>query len=431
MSFATAIKARLVAAHVSARRDRWRARRADWRRRLARKPREVIYFHRVDDPVSQLMVQVLPELADRFDVRIRPRVVERLPAQMYPDPARYEALTIIDATRLAQLYGLGFPGHALVPDRLAVGMATRHLAALETDPAFFDVAQEVGGALWRQDMAAVKALAVQADMAESRLRENESLLRRLGHYQSGTLYHQGVFYPGLDRLDHLERDLNWLGAGDGQVRFNQTRRWREKLEGSPRTFPGRTVELFFSPRSPYSYLGLEQIVEFAERTGVKLRLRPVLPMVMRGLKVPPLKARYILMDAAREARLEDIPFGRIVDPLGTATERALSIGFKLMDTDEALPFFRRFMAAVWSEGVDGAEEKGMMKILRGAGLPERYVRGGLPGDDWRALAAENQSAMLRAGSWGVPTFRVDDRVFWGQDRLWAILDHLDHSQKLS
>ena len=65
----------------------------DFRRLVDRREHEILYFHRADDPVCQLMVQVLPEFAERFDVRIKPRVVERLPANMYPDPQRFEAWT--------------------------------------------------------------------------------------------------------------------------------------------------------------------------------------------------------------------------------------------------------------------------------------------------------------------------------------------------
>lgn len=54
----------------------------------------------------------------------------------------------------------------------------------------------------------------------------------------------------------------------------------------------------------------------ARRYGADLRLRYILPMVMRGLPVPLVKRRYILLDAKREADRAGLPFGRIVDPVG-------------------------------------------------------------------------------------------------------------------
>jgi 2-hydroxychromene-2-carboxylate isomerase len=393
-------------------------------RRFARRGHEVFYFHRADDPYCQLMVQVLPELAMRFDVVFKPLVVEQLPANMYPDPARYEAYSILDAGRLARLYGLGFSAEAIVPDRLSVGMANRYLASIQDDPDFFAIAEEVGAALWRQDLPEVKRQCASADMGDAELKQNEAQLRALGHYASGSLYYEGEFYVGLDRLDHLEHRLNGFGLGDGEVHYELTRLWRHSLSQMDKSIAGRTVEVFFSVRSPYSYLGLQLISEFADLSGVHLKLKPVLPMLMRGLAVPPAKSRYILLDTAREARMEKRPFGKIVDPLGLATRRAMAIGFSLFEDDKALPFFKAFTKGVWAEGIDGTTDAGLATILERAGLPANRLSGALPEDAWQEQAERNRQEMLLYGSWGVPTFRVAGETLWGQDRLWAILEAL-------
>lgn len=424
MSISTALTSGVAAWLTSETRLTMQRARYEAARRLSRRGRELLYFHRTDDPYCQLMVQALPDLADRFDVTIKPLVIERLPANMYPDPQRYEAYGILDATRLARLYGLGFPSAAMVPDRLSVGMANRYLASLQDDPRFFSVAEEVGEALWRNDHKLVRTLCVAADIDEKMLAENEALLKQLGHYASATVYCDGEFYAGLDRLDHLEKRLNKAGVGDGEVHFELTRLWRYNLESMEKSVSGRTVELFFSVRSPYSYLALQLASEFASKSGVRLKLKPVLPMVMRGMKVPPAKGRYILFDTAREARLENIPFGRIVDPVGHATRRALSIGLTLEDQDAALSFFKSFTRGVWAEGIDGASEKGVSTILEKAGVKGVRPTDGLPTDEWQAMADRNQQALFMSGAWGVPTFRVGSETLWGQDRLWAVVDTL-------
>jgi len=393
-------------------------------RRLGRRGRELLYFHRTDDPYCQLMVQALPDLASRFDVKIKPLVIERLPANMYPDPQRFEAYSILDATRLARLYGLGFPSTAMVPDRLNVGMANRYLVSLQDDPAFFTAAEEVGEALWRNDHKLVRSQCVAADIDELALEKNEKLLRQLGHYASATVYYGGEFYLGLDRLDHLEHRLNKAGVGDGEVHFELTRLWRYGLQNMERSVSGRSVELFFSVRSPYSYLGLQLASELAEKSGIRLKLKPVLPMMMRGMKVPPAKGRYILMDTAREARAEGIPFGRIVDPLGLATKRAMGLGFAFADTDQDLAFFKAFTRGVWAEGIDGTTDAGLRKILDRAGIGGAKLSAALPEEVWGPVAERNRQALLMAGAWGVPTFRVGNETLWGQDRLWAVVDAL-------
>jgi len=432
MSLANVLKAYGAKWLTSRTRVRLARMRAELVRRIGRKPHTVYYFHRADDPYCQLMVQVLPEIASRFAIDLKPLVVEKLPANMYPDPVRYEAYSIIDASRLARLFGLGFSLDATVPDRLAVGMANRYLASKQNDPAFFTLAADIGAALWRRDLNAVRNICGLADVGEKILAANEQKLRELGHYSSASLYYAGEFYVGIDRLDHLERRLNDLGLGDEQVEFEVHRLWRYGLEELERSIAGQTVDVFFSVRSPFSYVGVELITELAKKTGVGINLMPVLPMMMRGMKVPRAKGRYILADTAREAHIENVEFGTICDPLGTATWRAMSIGFALMDDEEngsgkkgqSLAFFRSFMAGVWSKGIDGSSDKGLVRILKNAGLDENWIGSAISKADTEERATVNREEMFRSGSWGVPTFRAGGETFWGQDRMWAIVDAL-------
>lgn len=432
MSLANTLKTYVAKWLTSRTRIRLNRIRAELARRLSRRPHTVYYFHRTDDPYCQLMVQVLPDIASRFAVEVKPLVVEKLPANMYPDPARYEAYSIIDASRLARLYGLGFSLDATVPDRLAVGMANRYLASKQNDPAFFSLAAEIGAALWRRDLNAVRDICGLADVGENTLTANEKKLRELGHYASASLYYAGEFYVGIDRLDHLERRLNDLGVGDEQVDFEIHRLWRYGLDELERSIAGQSIDVFFSVRSPFSYVGVNLITELAAKTGVGINLMPVLPMMMRGMNVPRTKGRYIIADTAREAHIEGIRFGKICDPLGTATWRAMCIGFALMEDEEtgdgdkgqALAFFSAFMAGVWSRGIDGTTDKGLTKILKNAGLDSSWIAKAISKTDAEKRAHANREEMFRSGSWGVPTFRAGGETFWGQDRMWAIIEAL-------
>lgn len=432
MSFSTVLRASIASWLTGRARLNIRRLQAELSRRIRRDAHTIHYFHRADDPYCQLMVQVLPDIASRFDVRIKPRVVEKLPANMYPDPARFEAYSIIDAVRLARLYGLGFSEDAIVPDRLAVGMANRYLASRQDDPQFLSLAEEIGAALWRRDLDTIRRTCAVADVGEDLLEQNQRELSQLGHYASASLHYGGEFYVGVDRLDHLERRLNAQGVGDGEVNYEVHRLWRYSAEELEKTITGETVDVFFSVRSPYSYLGLELISQFAQKTGVKLELKPVLPMMMRGMKVPPTKGQYILFDTAREARLENIDFGYICDPLGTATWRAMMIGFALMDDEfssegmrgQAFAFFKAFTRGVWAEGIDGSTDKGLQKILENAGLSHAWLAKAVSREDANQRADKNREEMFRSGSWGVPTFRAGGETFWGQDRMWAIIEAL-------
>ena len=63
------------------------------------------------------------------------------------------------------------------------------------------------------------------------------------------------------------------------------------------------VDLFWSFRSPYSYLVLPRTCELVRRFDVGVRLRPVYPLAVRDPtffgRTPPHFARYVMLDSAR------------------------------------------------------------------------------------------------------------------------------------
>ena len=87
----------------------------------------------------------------------------------------------------------------------------------------------------------------------------------------------------------------------------------------------KRLDFYFSFRSPYSYISLERIFNLEKKYDIELNVKPVLPMVMRGLPVPTQKGLYIVKDTARIARKLEIPFGEISDPVGKGVENCMSL----------------------------------------------------------------------------------------------------------
>src|SRR5262249_50738561 len=143
-------------------------------------------------------------------------------------------------------------------------------------------------------------------------------LRKAGHYQGAMLHYNDTWYWGIDRLPYLEEELaRDHGCDIAHVVSPRPQSDRGPLKLSEKPL---TCELFFSFRSPYSYLALEQIEAILAPYDVPLVLRPMLPMVTRGLQVPSVKRMYIVRDAKREADRLGIPFGELCDPLGAGVE---------------------------------------------------------------------------------------------------------------
>src|ERR1700688_893091 len=73
-----------------------------------------------------------------------------------------------------------------------------------------------------------------------------------------------------------------------------------------------SVDLFFSFRSPYSYLALSKTRKMVADYDVTVNLRPVYPLAVRvpGFfkRADPRFARYVVLDSSRVAKFDNIPF---------------------------------------------------------------------------------------------------------------------------
>ncbi|MEK9816197.1 MAG: DsbA family protein, partial [Limnobacter sp.] len=167
-----------------------------------------------------------------------------------------------------------------------------------------------------------------------------------------------------------------------------------------------------------------RIFELGRRTGAKVNLRFVLPMVMRGLPVPKVKREYIVYDTAREAHVRNIPFGRLNDPVGKPTERGLALIPFAEQHSKGQEFVLSYMQGVWAEGIDAGSDKGLKKMVERAGLRWEGAQVALQHEAWRERAKTNREELFAAGLWGVPSFKVGNTVVWGQDRLWAVHEAL-------
>jgi len=382
---------------------------------------EVHYFHQVDDPYSALAAASLPMLCERYAIVLHPHVVGAPSDAAAPERDRLIAYSRGDAARLARHHGLEFRDMGCQPSPQAVGLATARLLTAVSEGRFVERAAAISQDLWRNDAG---DLACQPpppvdSLLQGQLLAASQLRARLGHYLGATFYYAGEWYWGIDRLHHLEQRLQELDVqrpGVSGCLFPPSQDW-DGLQ--PKARPP-AIDFFFSFRSPYSAIVAERVFRLGRLAGAEVRLRYVLPMVMRGLPVPKIKRAYIAMDAAREARLRGIDFGRINDPVGRPTERGLSLIPLAEREGKGQEYVLSFMHGVWAQGLDAGSDSGLRQIVERAGLDWEAAREALHEDGWRLTAEANRQALFALGLWGVPSFAVNGTAVWGQDRLWAV-----------
>lgn len=383
--------------------------------------RRIRFYYRADDPYSHLLAQVMPRFASmyRLDVAVIPVAEPGLGAHPAPDMLMEHAMR--DATLLAEYYGLDFPARPALPPEDRIRRA--HAVLLKARPSAeqLEVTRRVGEAVWNGDGNALVSLvetygAVSGESVSPLLERNLAELQRDGHYQPGMLSYGGEWYWGIDRLPYLESRFHREGIdGDlGLVAGDVPSLATMLLSGEAKP----RFRVFISFRSPYSYLSLPQLRDMRDQGVIDLELRPVLPMVMRGLQVPRAKRLYIVHDAKREADRLGIPFGRICDPLGKGIGYCFAVFYHCaVPKGLELEFALSALQGSWSEARDIASIPDLVYLAERIGIREAEVKEALSDDSWKEKAAANREALTHLGLWGVPSVEIGSYSTWGQDRL--------------
>lgn len=401
-------------------------------RKVSREAPSMDVFLHLDDPYSYLLIQVLPELYKRYNVSIKLHIIEHINQDMFPEVEMWSKYALKDAQYVAKRYGLNLlknkPDHSFNEKKFYINQSIK----LESLDNALNNLCVLFNKYWNHSLTENIGFQDEA-LTNDKLRENEALLERLGHYMSAMIYFEGEWYWGIDRLDHFERRANALNLSNTiaptvnytrtQTAFNHRQAFstqhadRLKQSHLNNTAP---LVLYFSIRSPYSYLGLEHAVFLAEHYGIPLIVKPVLPMVMRGLKVPNAKKMYIFHDTKREAKKYGLDYGYVADPLGAGVERCYALFEYAKSQGKGTEYLLSYSRAVNALGIRSETDKGLKYIVESIGLDWNTAKPLLANTDWKQWAESNLKEMYSLGLWGVPSYHYQDTAVWGQDRLFVI-----------
>lgn len=423
-------------------RDR-RRRRAEKRRRAAHQPHLISVYLRLNDPHSYLLLQVLEQFAARYPVEFDFRTVLHLQPDMYPAPTMWEQQAFADCAHLASLYNLEFPAKSPAANNPDINARlTAQLLHWELQPGcsqktaaatgYLQNALQLFHAYWQGRDADLDKI-VDRNICDNRecynhhLEANQQQLKQRGHYLTGMLHYGGEWYWGLNRLEHLEQRFNEMGLAAsnkheiifnlGHSHFCQGAAAISSANRHETERGEQPITMYWSIRSPYSYLALVRARQLAAHYDVPLEVKPVLPMVMRRMQVPKTKGFYILADTKREADKYGIDFGYAADPLGAGVERCYALFDYAQSCGLGLSFLQSYASGVWAEGIASETDSGLQKLVERAGMDWRQARSLLNDDSWRIWAQDNLAELYGHGLWGVPSLVYGETKVFGQDRL--------------
>ena len=198
-------------------------------------------------------------------------------------------------------------------------------------------------------------------------------------------------------------------------------------------------DLFWSFRSPYSYLVTPRLIEFEREYDVKANVRPVYPIALRieGFfkQVNPMWPPYLMRDTMRIAEMLAMPYAwpspdPVVMNLGTGEvpkeqpyiHRLTRLGVAAAARGHGLPFLAEVSRVIFGGVKNWHQGNHLAEAARRAGLElaalDREIQ--QDPDRYEAVIAENEAAQKKAGHWGVPLMAFNGEPFFGQDRFDAL-----------
>ncbi len=184
------------------------------------------------------------------------------------------------------------------------------------------------------------------------------------------------------------------------------------------------VEVFFNYRSPYCYVAAHRMWQLEDEHGAHFVWRPLGGWDGRS---PPERVKQKLLivrqDVARWAKRLGIPF--VPPPPNADPTRAAAGALLAVEHGVIRPYTVSVMNAVWGQGRDLAEVELLLSIGERVGLDRQELAAALEDPARLATLASNAALAAERGVFGVPTFAVGDQLFWGQDRIDFVAEHLE------
>jgi 2-hydroxychromene-2-carboxylate isomerase len=189
--------------------------------------------------------------------------------------------------------------------------------------------------------------------------------------------------------------------------------------------PHPTIEFYFDPISPYSWLAARQR-DRIEATGARLDFRPVLfgaILSAHGTQGPaeiPAKRAYTMRDVLRIATRLGVPVeGPPTHPFNPL--RALRMCIALEHPEHRRRFGLALMDGAWERGLQLEDDAVLVRLAGECELDGRALLARTAEPQIKRRLADATQAAIDAGIFGVPTFRWLGEIFWGEDRIDALL----------
>ena len=186
----------------------------------------------------------------------------------------------------------------------------------------------------------------------------------------------------------------------------------------------KLIDFYFDFISPYSYLAHKKILNINERKNFNYKAILLGGLHNLGNITAPAfnerKMKNMREDCTLIAKKNDISFRwNEKFPINSLY---LMRGYLFIDTNKKDKFFDTCFDAYWKENVDISKEENVKEILSSCKIDQKSFITGIKDEKIKNELKDLTNLAFEKNIFGAPTFIVNNKLFWGQDRLEYALD---------
>ena len=184
----------------------------------------------------------------------------------------------------------------------------------------------------------------------------------------------------------------------------------------------KPLEFYFDFISPYSFLAHKQLTKIQNKEGIKIIYKPVLLgglHNLHGIKAPafiPAKAKHMVRDCKLIAEKNNIRFKfNSYFPI-----RSLNLmrGVLVAEEDNIKKYYiDNIFNSIWQDGLNMNDATVVQKILQNLNVNPKTFSLRTSSSLIKDLLRKKTNQAYEKGVFGAPTFVVNNKIFWGQDRI--------------
>ena len=186
----------------------------------------------------------------------------------------------------------------------------------------------------------------------------------------------------------------------------------------------KIIDYYFSPMSPWTYLGHGRFTEIARKRGASIVPKPVdygrifplsggAPVAQRAAQ----RQAYRLVELERWSKHLGVTMNIQPKYFPYDAKLAMLTIIAAGDADKAMKLAAAFLRGCWTEQRNMADETEVTAVIRGAGLNSGELLKQAKAPETAACYEAYTDEAIARQVFGAPTYVYKNELFWGQDRL--------------